>query len=64
MVKSVATWSKVNILAVSKDMDTKTWKWQGKLMSIEVQSISKPDFAVFEVLSGEGEGKLIKNIIA
>ena len=26
MVKSVATWSKVNILAVSKDMDTKTWK--------------------------------------
>ena len=24
MVKSVATWSKVNILAVSKDMDTKT----------------------------------------
>ena len=26
MVKSVATWSKVNILAVSKDMDPKTWK--------------------------------------
>ena len=64
IVKSVATWSKVNILAVSKDMDTKTWKWQGELMSIEVQSISKPDFAVFEVLSGEGEGKLMKNIIA
>ena len=54
----------MNILAVSKDMDTKTWKWQGELMSIEVQSISKPDFAVFEVLSGEGEGKLMKNIIA
>ena len=33
-------------------------------MSIEVQSISKLDFAVFEVLSGEGEGKLMKNIIA
>ena len=49
MVKSVATWSKVNILAVSEDMDPKTWKWQEKLMSIEVQSISKPDFAVFEV---------------
>ena len=32
-------------------------------MSIEVQSISKPDFAMFEVLSGE-EGKLMKNIIA
>ena len=28
------------------------------------QSISKPDFAMFEVLSGEGEGKLMKNIIA
>ena len=26
MVKSIATWSKVNILAVSKDMDPKTWK--------------------------------------
>ena len=36
MVKSVATWSKVNILAVSEDMDPKTWKWQEKLMSIEV----------------------------
>ena len=33
-------------------------------MSIEVQSISKPDFAMSEVLSGEGEGKLMKNIIA
>ena len=49
MVKSVATWSKVNILAVSEDMDPKTWKWQEKLISIEVQSISKPDFAAFEV---------------
>ena len=49
MVKSVATWSKVNILAVSKDMDPKTWKWLEKLMSIQVQSISKPDFAMFEV---------------
>ena len=33
-------------------------------MSIEVQSISKPDFAMFEVLRGKGEGKLMKNIIA
>ena len=36
IVKSIATWSKVNNLAVSKDMDPKTWKWQEKLMSIEV----------------------------
>ena len=33
-------------------------------MRIEVQSILKPDFAVFEVLSGKGEGKLMKKIIA
>ena len=49
VVKSVATWSKVNKLAVSKDMNLKTWKWQEKLVSIEVQSVSKPDFAAFEV---------------
>ena len=49
IVKSIATWSKVNNLAVSKDMDPKTRKWQEKLVSIEVQSILKPDFAAFEV---------------
>ena len=26
IVKSIATWSKVNNLAISKDMDPKTWK--------------------------------------